>query len=93
MGAPLLTIGVVENRAAIVVLGVRVAREEQRVEAMGREEALAIPADRTLTVRAAVLQMLRLRKDIDCGKGRRGGLRGLQHKLLERMALCLKMKL
>lgn len=93
MGAPLLTIGVVENRAAIVVRGVRVAPEEERVEAMGRDEALAIPADRTLTVRAAVLQMLRLRKDIGCGKDRGGGLQGLQHQLLERMALCLLVKL
>jgi hypothetical protein len=66
IGAPLLTTGVVEKRAAMVVRGVNVVvREEEREEAIGREEALAIPADLVLTVRAAVLQMLRLKTDID----------------------------
>jgi hypothetical protein len=65
IGAPLLTTGVVENRAAMVVRGVNVVREEERDEAIGRDEALAIPADLALTVRAAVLQMLRLKTDID----------------------------
>lgn len=81
MGAPLLTTGVVENRAAMVVRGERVVREEEREEAIGRDEALAIPADRTLTVRAAVLQMLRLRRDIDCRA------RSLQHQLLAETTL------
>ena len=66
IGAPLFTRGVVENRAAMVVRGVNVVREGAKDDAIGREEALAIPADLALTVRAAVLQMLRLRADIDC---------------------------
>lgn len=64
MGAPLLTIGVVEKRAAMVVRGVRAVLEADRVEAMGREYVLAKAADCALTVRAAVLQMLRLSRDI-----------------------------
>jgi hypothetical protein len=65
VGAPLLTEGVVEKRAAMVVRGVKDVRDAEREDAIGREEALAIPADRVLTVRAAVLQMLRLKTDID----------------------------